>query len=110
MGRYQAKKLGRDPVADIMLCDLCCEDLQAWIGRQTVSAGSINRELTLIGSLLKAARIEWNWMAENPMLDLKKPKQPPGRDRIISEKELERLLLALGHVLNLAVPYKSAVN
>jgi integrase len=88
-------KLERDPIADIMLPDLRREDIEAWIKRQTTSSGSINRELNMIGSVLREARVQWKWMAENPMLDLKRPKLPPARDRLIDDAELERLLLAL---------------
>lgn len=88
-------KLQRDPIADIMLMDLRPRDFQAWIERQAVSSASINRELNLIGAVLREARVRWKWLAENPMVDVKRPKQPPPRDRLITDRELEQLLLAL---------------
>lgn len=88
-------KLQRDKLANIMLADLRTQDIQAWVDRQPMSAASVNRELNMIAAVLREARVRWKWLAENPMSDVKRPKQPPPRDRIITDKELERLLLAL---------------
>jgi integrase len=89
------KKLQRDPIADIMLADILRDDIQLWIERQTISNASINRELTMIAAVLREARVRWKWMAHNPMVDVKRPKQPAGRDRLLSNDEIDRLLLAL---------------
>lgn len=91
------EKLQRDPLVNIVLSDLKRDDIQAWIGRQTISAASINRELNLIGSVLREARVNWKWMITNPMEDVKRPKDPPPRDRLISEAEKSRILLALDY-------------
>lgn len=88
-------KLSRDKLADIMLADLRVYDFQDWINRQTFGPASINRELNLMSAVLREARVHWKWLSDNPMRDLKRPKQPPGRDRILNDKELERLLEAL---------------
>jgi integrase len=89
------KKISRDALADITLDALTPDDLQAWIARQTISDASINRDLNVIGSVLRVARVQWKWMSHSPMRDVVRPKQPPPRDRLISEAELERILLAL---------------
>lgn len=89
------EKLGRDKIASIPLSDLVYDDIQAWIGRQSIKPASINRELNLISAVLKAARIRWKWMTESIMQDVIKPKNPPPRDRLITDKERERILLAL---------------
>ena len=91
------KKIGRDPIAAIMLADLRREDIQAWIARQTTGGATINRDLNLISAVLREARVQWKWLADNPMGDVKRPKEPPHRDRLISADELKRLLLALGY-------------
>lgn len=97
-GRWEIirlNKIERDKIADIGLTDLKREDMQAWIGRQTTLPSSINRDLHLISAVLKEARVQWNWMAENPLLDLKRPKDPPPRDRVLLQEEIARILLAL---------------
>lgn len=37
----------------------------------------------------------WRWMAHNPMTDLQRPKDPPPRDRRISQAEIDQVLIAL---------------
>lgn len=89
------KKLQRDPLANITLTDITHDDIDAWIQRQSISAGSVLRELTLIGAVLRQARVRWKWMVENPMPDVTRPKQPQPRERVINDDELKRLMLAL---------------
>lgn len=89
------KKLERDPVSDICLVDLKREDLQAWIGRQKISSASINRELNLISAVLRESRVQWRWMTENPTIDLKRPRKPAARDRVLLQEEINRILIAL---------------
>lgn len=62
-----------------------------------VSSGTVLRELSLLGSVLNAARLDWRWMKGNPLQDLKKPKEPPHRDRIISWSEQRIMLRTLGY-------------
>lgn len=90
-------KLCRDNLAYIALGDLCTEDLQAWVDRQTdlLSPSSINRELNQIAAVLRVCRTQWKWMAGNPMQDICRPKNPPPRDRRIAAEEVERILQAL---------------
>jgi integrase len=89
------KKLERDPIAHIQLADLRADDFASWMQRQTIGNASINRELTLIASVLRVARVQWKWMLDNPMADVRRPKQPPSRDRLLSPDEIKRILLAL---------------
>ena len=91
------RKLGRDDIADISLATLRRQDLQAWIDRQTVSAGSILRELNLIQSVLREAR-RWGWMSHEVTRDLVKPTNPAPRDRRISAREIAAIIAALGYV------------
>lgn len=93
------KKLARDPIADTMLCDLTTEQFQKWIGQQlkVLQNGSVRRELCLISAVLNTCRKKWKWMSDNPLKDVEKPKPVPPRDRRISQKEIDRILLALGY-------------
>lgn len=90
------KKLERDELAMMPLQELTTEHLQGWVKRQThLSGASINRELHIISSVLNTARREWKWMETQPMKDVRKPKNPPPRDRRISEQEISKILQAL---------------
>lgn len=89
------EKLRRDKIARILLTDLTHDDFDNWIERQTISPASINREITLISSVLRMARVKWKWLSEDPLKDIQRQKGAPPRDRLISEAELQRLLRAL---------------
>ncbi len=91
------KKFERDQISNIMLINLRRDDIQEWIERRgkEVSPASVNRELHLISAVLRECRTIWKYMTENPLLDLRRPKNPPPRDRRISEDEIKRILVAL---------------
>ena len=91
------KNFERDPLCDILLTNLRLDDIQDWIDRRgkEVAAGSVNRETNLLSSVLRECRTTWKYMVENSFTDIKRPKNPPPRDRRISEAEISRILLAL---------------
>jgi integrase len=59
-----------------------------------VSAGTVIRELAYISSIINHARREWGYEITNPIPLVKKPTSPPGRNRILTEDELNRLFQA----------------
>jgi integrase len=63
---------------------------------RVVSNGTVLRELNLIGSILKRARVEWKWLAVNPLTDMARPSDPPPRTRRISDAEIAAMCIALG--------------
>lgn len=93
--QVRLKKLLRHPIADLKLCELTCDDFQRWIADQTIAAGSINRELALLRSVLETSRKKWKWHNGQPMLDVDRPTNPPPRDRRIPEAEVAQVLIAL---------------
>jgi integrase len=62
-------------------------------GSQRTTA-TTNRYMSSLSSLLSYAASHLNWLRENPALRLKKLKESRGRDRILSEDEITRLLSA----------------
>lgn len=95
----RANKLLRSNIANYQLIDLTGEILQDWIDERCkeVLSSSVNRELNVIAAALTASRRQWKWIVNNPMKDIKRPKNPPHRDRRISQDEIERILKALGY-------------
>lgn len=93
------EKLQRDSIASIKLANLCTEDLQDWIDRSLhhIKASSVNRELHVISAALTIARKKWKWIKESPTKDLERPKDPPPRDRRITEDEIERICYCLNY-------------
>lgn len=61
---------------------------------KTVSAGTVLRDLALISSVLNHARREWGFPVENAVQAIRKPRQPQGRERVLSHDEEARLLAA----------------
>jgi integrase len=94
------KKLLRQSIADYILSDLTPEDITRWIKTQTISPASVRRELGLISSVLKVARVKWKWISQEVMRDVDKPRKSPPRDRRINQEEIDRVLLALGYEEN----------
>lgn len=92
------KKLGEDIIADIRFIDLTAEHLEQWRDRRSkeIANASVNREMTLISSVITQARRVWNWTDVNPFKDVKRLKNPPHRDRRITQDEIDRMGYALG--------------
>lgn len=85
-------------LADIKLVDIRREDIEDWmeLRLKSVKPSSVNRELNLMSHCFTQAR-RWRLMKHNPMDDLKRPKNPPHRDRRISDTEADTLLLVLNY-------------
>ena len=61
---------------------------------QEVSAGTVIRELAHFSSIINHARREWGINIANPVLLVRKPQSPQGRNRILSYAEEVELLKA----------------
>lgn len=92
------KMFGRFSIAGIKLIDLRREHFEIFINERlrSVKSSSVNRELNLMSHCLTQAR-RWRLMDHNPMDDLKRPKDPPPRDRRILQREIDLILHALGY-------------
>lgn len=100
--RWERLRIGmlcRDEIAKIKLQELKTEHFATWRDRRlrSVSAASVLREWTLISHALNIAVAEWRWLRENPIKGVRRPAEPPPRDRRPSGYENERLLFALGY-------------
>jgi integrase len=61
-------------------------------GKRTAS--TVNRYMASLSALLTYAAKNLSWISENPTLRLIKLKENPGRDRVLTEDEITRLLAA----------------
>jgi integrase len=61
-----------------------------------VGGSTVNRELNILSHVFTTARREWKWVKESPTKDVRRPKDPAHRDRLITSDEIERLCIALG--------------
>lgn len=74
-------------------------DLAAWRdSRLAVNArGSVLRDMTLLGHVFEVARREWQWIATNPMRDVRRPAEPDHREVLITGPQVRRMLRQLGY-------------
>ena len=81
-----------------MICELCSFVIAGWRDRrlQEVGSASVAREMNLISGIMSVARKEWQYISTNPVSDVREPKKPPARDRVVTDRELEALSLSAG--------------
>lgn len=61
---------------------------------QTVCASTVIRDLAALSSILNHARREWSYPIANMVQAVRKPRQPQGRERVLSAVEEQALLEA----------------
>ncbi|WP_148716839.1 tyrosine-type recombinase/integrase [Chitinolyticbacter meiyuanensis] len=88
------------PFLDQPLHSITAADWAAWRDRRLTEVGpaTVNREMNLVHSVLEIARREWQWIDSHQLSDVRRPSNPPPRDRRISDDEIERMCLALGYI------------
>jgi integrase len=90
--------LARDKMTTKPLASLTATDLAGWRDARLrdVSPSTVRREMTLLRGVLEQCRREWGWLRVNPIDDVRRPPNPQGRERRVSDDEQERMRLALG--------------
>lgn len=78
---------------------LTTQDMVGWRDArlQTVSKGTVQRELNLISHVFSKARDEWRWMGDSPFTGMQSPGDNPPRDQLPTSSEIRRILRWLGH-------------
>jgi integrase len=96
---WRVNAISNEPIGQVPLDELNQTHFVDWRDRrlESVSPSSVARDWNLISHALNIAVREWKWLHENPIKDVRKPKNPPPRDRRITQDEIDRLLLALGY-------------
>lgn len=64
---------------------------------KTVKNGTVLREFGILSAAMEVVRKEWKWIKENPIADVKKPQEPPDRDRLITRSEIKKMLRGLDY-------------
>lgn len=97
--RVRLAMFGRDPIAGLTLDQVTAEQLALWRDRRlaAVSAGSVLREMTLMRSVLEQCRREWLWISDNPLTDVRRPREPDHREVLIHWRQIRLMLRTLGH-------------
>ena len=100
----RVEKLCVDPLGSVRMCDLSAVELADWRDRRLkdVAPGTVRRERVFLSSVLTQARKEWKLIDVNPMADVAAPKEPPPRDRLVTDDELDKLIFIAGKDLTSA--------
>src|SRR5690554_31207 len=95
--RVRAIALARMELGSMSLESLSTQVMNKWIAERgkSVSPSTVNRELNFLSSVFEYCVTHWRWLKANPIKGTQKPKNPPPRDRRISDTEIKRILLAL---------------
>jgi len=83
---------------DWKLADVTPDVLGKWRDQrlQKVLGSSVNRDLNLLSHVFSNAAREWRWIARSPTADVRRPDDPPPRDRLYTQEEIDRICAALG--------------
>lgn len=102
--KYRASTISKSALGNRLLAEVETVDIadyrdgrlaavSARTGR-VIAPNTVRLELALLSDLFSIAIIEWGICRDNPVLRVRKPKLPPGRDRRITLGEERRLLRA----------------
>lgn len=88
--------LERDPMARYAVSNVTPVVVADYRDRRlkTCCASTVVRDLAALSSIFSHARREWRIGGSNPVADVRKPRMPPGRDRVLTADEEQRLLAA----------------
>ncbi|KQV78461.1 hypothetical protein ASD15_21860 [Massilia sp. Root351] len=92
--------VGGQLLKDVLLNSLTSDMLGQWrdkrLNTDKVAGSTINRDFSLLSNVFQVARKEWKWMRASPSTDVRRPKDPPPRDRRILDNEVDMITLASG--------------
>lgn len=88
------KAIARKPISQTNMLALTPLKIAAYRDERLkeVSSGTVIRELCYFSSIINHARREWGINISNPVSLVRKPTQPKGRSRLLSEAEKRRIL------------------
>jgi hypothetical protein len=96
IGRYE---IDGTPLGDMRVAEITSDVIGRWrdprLTVDKVKGSSVNRGLNLLCHVFGSAAKEWKWIAKSPTTDVRRPADPPARDRLYSDDEIERIYFAL---------------
>jgi integrase len=72
----------------------CRDELLSGKHGKRKAPGTVNRYLAALSHVLTTAVREWGWLSQNPMAGVRRPAEPRGRVRFLTDRERELLLNA----------------
>lgn len=104
--KYRIEQIGRSFLGERIVRQVTSVDIAKYrdqrlneVNQRTkrkLAPSTVRLELSLLSNFFDIARIEWGLCESNPVANVRKPKNPPGRDRRLTPRE-ERLILRYCH-------------
>jgi integrase len=87
------------PIAKVKLKRLDATHFAEWrdTRNKEVSGDTVLRDIAIMYAAMRMAISEWKWIDHNPLKDIKKPKRGKGRERRISENEVQKIIQVCGY-------------
>ena len=91
------KKLMKHSIAEVNMAHLSPRHIADYRDERlkVIKPNTVIRELAIMSSIINHARREWGLNIINPVTMIKKPPSPQGRDRLLDNDELSKLLVEL---------------
>jgi integrase len=91
---YRLKKMMRNPIAELNLTELTPNKIANYRDERLkeIKPNTVIRELAYISSMINHARREWGLGIINPVAQIRKPPQTQGRERVLNDVEMNRIL------------------
>lgn len=93
------KYIHKNDIANIKLSDFNASHIGKWRDERVkeVAPSTVLRDMATMSAAITRAVKEWKWLDHNPFQDVSWPKPAPGRDRRITDDEIERVLFCAGY-------------
>ena len=94
----QITRMLKTPMADLRIGDVKKAHIREWRNKrlETVQGSTVNREWNLFSHIFSMARDEYEYISVSPFTGVRRPKDNPDRDRLISDSEIEQLRVVSG--------------
>lgn len=95
--RLRLLRIAKTPLGEVPLEELTKQHFEDWQTQRLkeVSALSVLRERTSLSAVVHQA-IKWDFLKNNPLALVEKPKEPPPRERRYSQDEIDKLVFVSG--------------
>ena len=94
----QITRILKTPMAELLVGDVTKAYIREWRNKrlETVQGSTVNREWNLFSHIFSMARDEYEYISVSPFTGVRRPKDNPDRDRLISDSEIEQLRVVSG--------------
>lgn len=93
--QFKIARILTEPLMKVKLKDLEPIHFATWRDQRIAEGmmtSTVRRDIVIMSAALNLAIKEWKWLDSSPLKVIKKPKEPNGRNRRISQDEIDRLI------------------